>query len=93
MKKLLKILGGSWPLLKGKKERLSEESFQAIILACVQMKLGRCALDTTEEEIHLDLMRMFIGIAGHDCLSVSEIRRASESFKMWLPKIVNGKLI
>ena len=94
---LLKTLVGYWSILRGTKKQFSEEHLQTIIMACVQIKLGqihkRNYIYQNDEELHLELMKMFVEIVGHDYLNVKEITKASETFKLWIPKLIDGKLI
>ena len=93
MKNLVGILGGQWLMLRGKRKRLSDVALQVIILSCVQMKLAEMETTPEPEELHRQLMTVFVEVVGHDFVNAGEIVKASDAFTCWIPKLLSGSLI
>lgn len=81
-------------ILKKGSERLPDTVFQNVIRATVLTASQSQWSEScrTPEEMHRELMHLFVATVGRPYLTTKEIRRASDEFWKWVPKLFTGSI-
>jgi hypothetical protein len=92
----LRVVALAQRLLKRSPPRLSDEVFQNVLLATVQTVYSRQRQTNgtlSPDDLHRELMDLFVATVGRGYLTQTNICRASEIFWSWVPHLLSGSII